>query len=51
MQHLGLQSPLRKNIEFAFYQSGHMVYAHQDALKLLHDNVADFIRRTAAPPH
>jgi len=51
MQHLGLQSPLRKNIEFAFYQSGHMVYAHQDALKLLHDNGADFIRRTAAPPH
>jgi carboxypeptidase C (cathepsin A) len=51
MQHLGLQPALRKNIEFAFYQSGHMVYAHQDALKLLHDNVADFIRRTAAPPH
>jgi carboxypeptidase C (cathepsin A) len=49
MQHLGLQPPLRKNIEFAFYQSGHMVYAHQSALKLLHDNVADFIRRTAAP--
>jgi carboxypeptidase C (cathepsin A) len=51
MQHLGLQPALRKNIEFAFYQSGHMVYAHQEALKLLHDNVADFIRRTAAPAH
>src|SRR5665213_248000 len=51
MQHLGLQPALRKNIEFAFYQSGHMVYAHQEALKLLHDNVADFIRQTAAPGH
>jgi carboxypeptidase C (cathepsin A) len=51
MQHLGLQPALRKNIEFAFYQSGHMVYAHPAALKLLHDHTADFIRRTSAPGH
>jgi carboxypeptidase C (cathepsin A) len=50
MQHLGLPDSLRSNIEFAYYQSGHMVYAHTAALKQLHSNVADFIRRTAAPP-
>jgi carboxypeptidase C (cathepsin A) len=50
MQHLGLPDSLRSNIEFAYYQSGHMVYAHTAALQQLHANVADFIRRTAAPP-
>jgi hypothetical protein len=29
-----------------FYESGHMVYAHEAALKELHDNVAAFIRST-----
>ena len=27
-------------------ESGHMVYAHEESLKALHDNVANFIRRT-----
>jgi carboxypeptidase C (cathepsin A) len=49
MQHLTIPASLRPNIEFAYYQSGHMVYAHAAALKQLHANVADFIRRTAAP--
>jgi carboxypeptidase C (cathepsin A) len=49
MQHLSIPASLRPNIEFAYYQSGHMVYAHAAALKQLHSNVADFIRRTAAP--
>jgi carboxypeptidase C (cathepsin A) len=46
MQHLQIPAALQKNIEFRFYESGHMVYAHQDSLKALHDNVADFIART-----
>ena len=37
---------LQGNIEYKFYESGHMVYAKDAALKQLHDNVADFIRRT-----
>jgi hypothetical protein len=43
---------LQRNIEFKFYESEPMVYAHEPSLKALHDNVADFIRRTenlAAP--
>jgi carboxypeptidase C (cathepsin A) len=46
LQHLPIPANLEKNIEFHFYQSGHMVYAHQTSLKQLHDNVAAFILRT-----
>jgi carboxypeptidase C (cathepsin A) len=46
MQHLPIPAKLQKNIEFKFYDSGHMVYAHEASLKLLHDNVAAFILKT-----
>jgi carboxypeptidase C (cathepsin A) len=46
MRHLPIPAALQKNIEFKFYESGHMVYAHEASLKALHDNVAGFIRRT-----
>lgn len=48
MQHLPIPASLQKNIEFGFYQSGHMVYAHEEALKELHARVADFIQKTSA---
>lgn len=46
MHHLPIPAKLQSNIEFKFYESGHMVYAHQQSLKELHDNVASFIVRT-----
>src|SRR3984957_16863173 len=46
MQHLPIPATLQKNIGFKFYESGHMVYAHEASLRALHDNVAEFIRRT-----
>jgi carboxypeptidase C (cathepsin A) len=46
MQHLPIPAALQKNIEYAQYQSGHMVYAHEPSLRELHARVADFIRRT-----
>jgi len=46
MQHLPIPASLQKNIEFKFYESGHMVYAHETSLKDLHSNVAAFIVRT-----
>jgi carboxypeptidase C (cathepsin A) len=49
MQHLMLPATLQKNVEYAQYQSGHMVYAHDASLKELHAKVADFIRRTQGP--
>ena len=49
MQHLPIPDALQSNIEYRFYESGHMVYAHDASLHALHDNAADFIRRTSAP--
>jgi carboxypeptidase C (cathepsin A) len=46
MRHLPIPTKLQNNIEFQFYESGHMVYAHEAALKALHDNVAAFIVKT-----
>jgi carboxypeptidase C (cathepsin A) len=47
MHHLPIPANLAGNIEYHYYASGHMVYAHEEALKALHDNVATFIRNTA----
>jgi carboxypeptidase C (cathepsin A) len=47
MHHLPIPAKLHENIEYKFYDSGHMVYAKDASLKLLHDNVAGFIRRTS----
>ena len=46
MHHLPIPRSLQSNIEYRYYASGHMVYAHEESLRQLHDNVADFIRRT-----
>ncbi len=46
MKHLAIPAKLQANIEYAYYPSGHMIYAHQDSLKTLHDDVAAFIRKT-----
>jgi carboxypeptidase C (cathepsin A) len=47
MHHLPIPASLQANIEYKFYDSGHMVYAKDESLKMLHDNVAAFIRRTS----
>jgi carboxypeptidase C (cathepsin A) len=47
LHHLPMPLNLQSNIEFKFYDSGHMVYAKETSLKALHDNVAAFIRRTS----
>ena len=46
MHHLPIPDALQKNISYAWYPSGHMVYAHTESLKMLHDNVARFIGET-----
>jgi carboxypeptidase C (cathepsin A) len=48
MRHLQIPQSLQANIEYKQYQSGHMVYAHEAALKDLHDTTASFIRRSSA---
>jgi carboxypeptidase C (cathepsin A) len=46
MHHLPIPPALAKNISYHYYPSGHMVYAHQQSLKELHDAVAAFIHQT-----
>ena len=51
MHHLPIPANLQANIEYKFYDSGHMVYAKDASLKLLHENVAEFIHRTGNLGH
>ena len=41
---------MRKDIEYAYYPSEHIVYAHRESLQRLHEKVADVIRRASAAP-
>jgi len=47
-KHLPIPDSLTKNIEYDWYQSGHMVYVREESLEKLHANVAAFIRSTEA---
>jgi carboxypeptidase C (cathepsin A) len=53
MQQLPVAMRLQKNIEYRFYDSGHMIYIAPEALAQLHDNIAQFIRGSAGgtPAH
>ena len=46
-KHLPIPQSLAKNIEYDWYESGHMVYVREEALKQLHDRVAAFIKSTS----
>jgi carboxypeptidase C (cathepsin A) len=46
MHHLPIPDSLQDHIQYHYYQSGHMVYAHQESLKALHDDAAAFIHST-----
>jgi carboxypeptidase C (cathepsin A) len=45
-KHLPIPRSLTKNIQYSWYESGHMVYVSEESLKELHDRVATFIRGT-----
>src|SRR5208337_2772938 len=47
-KHLPIPQSLAKNIEYDWYESGHMVYVRDECVKQLHDRVAAFIRKTQA---
>ena len=44
MKHLPIPQKLEDNISYHFFQTGHMVYVNEQALKNLHDYTAEFIR-------
>jgi carboxypeptidase C (cathepsin A) len=43
-KHLPIPASLAKNIEFDWYEAGHMVYVRSECDKLLHDRVSAFIK-------
>jgi carboxypeptidase C (cathepsin A) len=45
-KHLPSPQSLAKNIEYDWYESGHMVYVRDESLKQLHDRVSAFIKST-----
>jgi carboxypeptidase C (cathepsin A) len=47
MKHLPIPRDLEANISYHFFQTGHMVYVNEQALKELHDHTAAFIRDNA----
>ncbi len=47
-KHLPIPQSLAKNITYAWYESGHMVYVRDESLKQLHDRVAAFIKDATA---
>ncbi len=48
--HLPIDPSLTKNIQYDYYESGHMVYVRDESLHRLHDNAAAFIRSTENRP-
>jgi carboxypeptidase C (cathepsin A) len=46
MHHLQIPQKLQANISYHYYQSGHMVYLNEGALRQFHDDVARFIDET-----
>jgi carboxypeptidase C (cathepsin A) len=43
VSHMNLEPSIRKNVSFAYYESGHMVYIDRKAHDKLHKDVDDFI--------
>ena len=40
--HMGLQPELRQHVTFGYYESGHMVYMHQQSLDRFHADLDKF---------
>ncbi|MGA7615213.1 MAG: peptidase S10 [Thermoanaerobaculia bacterium] len=47
MNHLDLPAEYRKNISYATYEAGHMVYLRMKSLEKFHSDVANFIHATS----
>jgi carboxypeptidase C (cathepsin A) len=42
LHHMGLDDSLQKNLRFGYYESGHMIYMHESALKKLKADLSKF---------
>ena len=48
VSHMNLEPPIRKNISFAYYEAGHMMYIEQKSREKTHRDVATFITGSSA---
>jgi carboxypeptidase C (cathepsin A) len=44
--HMGLDPEVRKNVELAYYEAGHMMYVHKPSLEKLADDLREFVNQT-----
>jgi carboxypeptidase C (cathepsin A) len=44
VSHMNLEPSIRKNISFAYYEAGHMMYIDKKQREKLHKDVDEFIR-------
>jgi len=49
VSHMNLEPPIRKNVSFAYYEGGHMMYIDKKAREKLHRDVTAFITAGYAP--
>lgn len=45
LDHMNLDPPLRGNVQFGYYPSGHMIYLNTEALHKLHDDLEAFMTK------
>jgi carboxypeptidase C (cathepsin A) len=50
VSHMNLEPPIRKNISFAYYEAGHMMYIEKKSREKTHRDVAAFITGSASQP-
>ncbi|MGH9558680.1 MAG: S10 family peptidase [Bryobacteraceae bacterium] len=50
LSHMGLQPSLRKNVRFAYYDSGHMFYIDGPSRRKLRGDIGQFIKDAVAEP-
>jgi carboxypeptidase C (cathepsin A) len=47
LRHLPVGAELQRNIDFHYYEAGHMIFAHPPSFEALRTNVRGFIERTS----
>ena len=47
LRHLPVPPNIAANVEYHWYETGHMIFAHLPSLAVMHDRIAEFIGRTS----
>ena len=47
LRHLPVPPDIAANVEYHYFETGHMIFAHLPSLAVMHDRIAEFIERTS----